>query len=381
MGYSNMTKSRAFLENLILVAIVLVLVQTFLEDLAVVLQWSVEIRRILLFAGLAFDVLFTVEFVTRSYEASSRGAFSTYFWNQYGWVDLLASVPLLMLNSGPAALATLAGGLSFVGVGGTLNVLKVVKAIRVSRVLRLLRALKLFKNIKNTESPMAQRHVTLISTLTVALFVGTLLVLAGVDAVFDLNSLESEYQSRVIRAFRQVEDEGLALPGNEERLAALMDTVGSVLVVEHLGAVRYSRESQPYFNRYYRSTDYAMLERGPIIFFVDLKPMNRTQGATNLRYFVVIVVLVLGYVFWYSPRFALTVTDPLHVMHRGMAEGAYNLEVLLPRERSLREDDVYQLAAVYNRVFLPMKDRDRVSHGEENEGSQLTLDNVGDLFS
>ena len=65
-----------------------------------------------------------------------------------GWVDLAASVPLILLNSGPAVLALAAGGVSVLGLGGILNVLKVIKAIRIARILRLLRVLKIFKQIK-----------------------------------------------------------------------------------------------------------------------------------------------------------------------------------------------------------------------------------------
>lgn len=368
-----MSKTRSFLESLVLVVIVLVLIQTFLEDFAVLRDWSVGARMRLLFLGLALDIFFTVEFVTRSYDAVCRRRFSWYFWGERGWIDLLASVPLLLFNSGPAAMAILAGGLSVAGIGGTLNILKVVKAIRVARVLRLLRALKVFRKIKNTDSIMAQHHVAAVSTMGVSVFVFVLLLLAAGGAVVSVDSLELEYQERMQKAFVYIEEHDLRGP----ELRSFAQYAGGILTVERDGDVVYSRGTSRDYQFGYAATDYVVLERGGLMMFVDIKPLNRQQAASNLRYFIVIVVLVLSYMLIYSPRFALTVTDPIHVMARGMEEKNYNLEVRIPPEHG--DHDIYRLARLYNRVFLPMKDRENA--GAEQETSQLTMGDVKDLFS
>ena len=64
-------KRGAFVENIVIVVIFLVLVQTFVEDLAILLGWSWHVRKILIFAGLGFDIFFTVEFLTRLFFAIS----------------------------------------------------------------------------------------------------------------------------------------------------------------------------------------------------------------------------------------------------------------------------------------------------------------------
>lgn len=365
-------------EKLILIAIVLVLVQTFMEDFANLARWDAQTRRALMFAGFLFDVIFTVEFVVRSYLAAATTSFKEYFWRRYGWVDFLASVPLFLLNSGPAVLAELGGGLSFVGIGGGLNVLKVIRAIRVSRILRLLRALKLFRNIKNTDSTMAQRHVTAIATLSVSLFVVTLVGLSLVPVIFDLDDLESNYERQILRTIEEVDTWGLAVsPDTEQELAAVLNATGGILVVQYQGVVRYSRYSQAHFDAQFRHVDYGVFHSGNHVYFFDLGPLNRGQSANNLRYFIIILILVLGYVFWYSPRFALTVTDPIHVMYRGLTEESYNLEVAVPVE--FAEDDIYQLAEAYNTQYLPMKDRVR-STSEDEGSSALSMENMDDLF-
>lgn len=370
-----MSKTRSLLESIVIVAIIAVLVQTFLEDLAQLRGWSVSARHTLLFAGLAFDIFFTVEFLARGYESFCRRRFGDYFWLERGWIDLLASVPLLLLNSGPAALGVLAGGLAVGGVGGTLNILKVVKAIRVARVLRLLRALKIFRKIKNAESVMAQRHVATVSTLSITVIVAVLVVLASAGAFAVVDNLESDYQHRLEQSFRYLRDdlERGASPAEVRRFA---EATTGILVVEREGEVLYSRHDQDRYDRFYQATDYVVIADAGLALFVDLKPLNRQRATQNLQYFALIIVLVLGYVFWYSAHFALTVSDPIHVMLRGLEEPSYNLEVLIPRE--YRDDDVYRLARAYNRVFLPMKDRE--SAGSEPENSHLTIGDVQDLF-
>jgi nitrogen fixation/metabolism regulation signal transduction histidine kinase len=88
-------------------------------------------------------------------------------------------------------------------------------------------------------------------------------------------------------------------------------------------------------------------------------------------FFVAILLIVLAYVLLYSPRFALDITDPVHVMKRGMEESGYNLEVKIPSQRA--GEDVFELAGLYNRIFLPMKDR---ASAQEDQGSALAIDDI-----
>ncbi len=95
----------------------------------------------------------------------------SYLLKQRGWIDFLASIPLLLLNSFPHALALLAGAGLLSGLGSFLNTLKVIKAIRIARILRLLRVIKLFRGIRYARSPMAQRHLSTITTIAVSILV------------------------------------------------------------------------------------------------------------------------------------------------------------------------------------------------------------------
>ena len=112
-------RMKSVLESIVIAAILLVLVQTFLEDFAVLIGWSWDIRKVLLFAGFFFDLFFTVEFLARLYAAVYNGRGATYFFRERGWIDFAASIPLLLLSSGPAVLALLTGGSAAFALGGS----------------------------------------------------------------------------------------------------------------------------------------------------------------------------------------------------------------------------------------------------------------------
>lgn len=372
-----MGKSRSFLEGIVIVAIVLVLVQTFLEDLAVLLSWNGDLRTLLTITGFAFDLFFTIEFAVRSYDASRRGMFSRYFWNERGWIDFLASIPLVMLNSGPRLLALLAGGVPVGGVGGMLNVLKVVKAIRITRVLRLLRILKVFKKIKNTDSQMAQRHVAFITASAVTTIVFTLIILSVAGMFVTVPTFEVAYRESARESLDYILSEDLSSPRRVPSLEAYAESRREIISVERAGDVLYSRYNQEYLDRYFTSQDYTYAETGNLRLFLDLRPVHQEEARRNLQYFAVILALVIVFMMYYSPHFALTVTDPIHVMRRGMSEKAYSLEVVIPDR--YRDDDIYRLADTYNSVFLPMKDRDGASQ-ESESGSALSVADISGLF-
>ena len=368
-----MNRTRAALENIVIVAIVLVLIQTFLEDLAVLASWSWDLRRVLMFTGFAFDIFFSIEFLTRLYVSFINRRTGVYFWYERGWVDLLASVPLLLLSSGPAVLAYWSGSATIVGFAGILNVLKVVKAIRIARVLRLLRVLKIFARIRNTDSVMAQRHVAKISTISVSVVVLAVLLLTIVFGFANVPSLETEYQTRTLDILDRIE----AAQADPEALAGIADTEESVLLVQRSGTTLFARYSNSVLASSYGPADFGFGERGTLRVFFDLQPVNQEQARTNLMYFGVIVLVVIAYMVLYSPHFALTISDPIHIMSRGMNEKGYNLEVKVPP--LYKSDEVYKLSGLYNEVYLPLKDR--TSGSDDSDVLDLKLDDIKDILN
>ncbi len=372
-----MSRTREFFENIVVVAIILVLVQTFLDGYAVLAGWSWDVRRALLFAGFAFDIFFTVEFLSRLYFAFVNRRTGIYFWYERGWVDLLASIPLLLLSSGPAVLAYWSGSATLLGAAGILNVLKVVKAIRIARILRLLRVLKVFSRIRNTDSPMAQRHVAKIATVAVTTIVVGALGLTVVFSALNAPSLETRYQEQIGETVARVNDLDLSRSGDLQTLGEIAEVEEAMLLVQSDGRTVYSRFDTPYYDRFFGPTDFGFTEREGVRIFFDLRPVNQEQARSNLLYFGIIILLIVAFLFYYSPHFALTVSDPLHVMSRGMNEKGYNLEVKIPH--LYRDDEVYRLAKLHNEVYLPLKDR--AGGGDEAEVLDLKMDDIQDLLN
>ena len=371
-----MRKTADVLETVVVIAILLVLVHTFLDDYAILADWSVGARAFLIWAGLAFDIFFTIEFFVRLYLALMAGEGATYFLRQRGWIDFLASIPLLLLNSLPHALALLAGAGLLSGMGSFLNVLKVIKAVRIARILRLLRVVKLFRGIRYARSPMAQAHVSTITTIAVSILVLWTLVASALEAGGVIPGVEGPFQAGQARRAAVISAGGPDAPGLALRAAAVAAMDPTVLVVRPRGgAVVWSRYSSDYYAAKFLPGDYGYYVNQGVEVFTDERPQGMSTAREGLVFFVAVVLIVLAFLFAYAPRFAMQVSDPIHVMKRGMAESDYNLEVLIPNGRET--DDIFELAALYNTVYLPLKDR--AGGADAPAGSALKIDDLQDL--
>jgi hypothetical protein len=371
-----MRKIGNVLESIVVVAILLVLVHTFLEDYSVLAGWPVDSRRWIIWTGLGFDLFFTIEFLTRLYLAVSNREGAEYFFRQRGWIDFFASIPLLLLNSLPNVLALMAGAGLVTGMGSFLNILKVIKAVRIARILRLMRVVKLFRNIRYARSPLAQHHIALITTIAVAVLVFWMLGASALETLNVFPGLQSAYRDGQVTRARAIAEQGTGIPALQQRAAGMAALDPSILVVRPEGGKAvWSRYDAEYLARNFLAGDYGYLSVDGVEIFLDERPAVKAAAWEALVFFVAIVLIVLAYLFLYAPRFALGISDPVHVMKRGLAESDYNLEVKIPARNA--DDDVYELARLYNTVFLPLKDREGSSG--EIPGSSLALDDVKNL--
>ncbi len=142
----------------------------------------------------------------------------------------------------------------------------------------------------------------------------------------------------------------------------------------------HARYDSSYYRESFQVGDYTLKREGETEVIFDRRiireALARSRAWQNLFFFGVVVFMIMVYLVFYSPHFALTVSDPIHVMYRGLSEQDYNLEVRIPEPYA--EDDVFTLAAAYNEVFLPLKDRTR--EVEAPEQSELKLDDIKDVF-
>lgn len=363
---------RQFLENLVMIAIALVILFTFVEDLASYLMWGWNVRKILLFIGFGFDLFFTIEFLARYIASIVRGDTGEYIVHRRGWVDFVASVPLLLFNSGPSVYFLLSGA-AFAGGAGVLNILKVIKAVRVARILRMLRVLKIFRSIKSVDSLMTQRHLTrIVSTVVVSviavMFAGSLLL--------SENLLASPAMSVSAGSSKRLADFiDISSSAGGDGWKALAATHPEILIIKYDGRTAYSRYTDDQYSRNFGPGDFQYVSSGKAELFTDLRFDNAEEALPGMILLLTIVITVLVLMLFYSPHFAMTISDPVFVMLKGMREKNYNLEVDIPRR--YEKDDIFRLASEYNDRYLTLKARE---NEEKDEGeSVLKMEDLGDL--
>ena len=370
-------KFRRFVEGIVTAVIILVLVQTLLEDVLVLSEASWTVRRIFIFTGFTFDLFFTGEFLIRGWSALVHRSLGRYLLRKNGWVDLVASIPLLVFTSGPELIALLSGG-TFAGAGAMVGLLKVVKAVRMARVLRLLRLLKIFRRIRFADSAMVQRHtVRIVTTAAAALILSTTVI----GAVF---ALTRSVGSEEVWSLEQ-EASVRSLADNPE-WAAGPDAAGdwgrshpSVMLVKDDDRTLYARDDEVSLRRNFGPGDYTVGAAGPYMVWFDLRPAAVSQSRLNLTVFLSTLAVVILIMVTYSPHFAITVSDPVNVMARGLREKSYNFEVSVPRDYS--EDDIFRLADAYNDEYLPLKERNATEEQSGSGALDICLDDISDLLT
>jgi hypothetical protein len=347
-----------FLDNIIIIAIFLVLIQTFLEDWVVLMGYSYTVKNILVYSGFFFDLFFTIEFLVRFYLALTNASVRKYIVHENGWIDFFASVPLLMLNSGPSLFALLSGT-SMVALGGILNILKVIKAIRIARILRLLRVLKIFRNIKHAESQMAQRHISRISSMAISVFVFTILMYTLAGTFLNVPDVETAYMknSELIGQLVQSEKPNFA------KIPQLVEVQKNGISVYKNGNLNDLGPGE-----------FQVFSIGNSQYLVDIREIAKAESSNNLLYFFVVILLILSFLFFYSPHFAMTISDPIHVLKRGLGEAGYNLQVRIDNEYS--KDEIFELAAIYNESYLPEKQRS----SNPKPMVELNMDDLSDIL-
>ena len=365
---------KSLIEGVVTAAIVLVLLQTLAEDILVISGAAWTVRRIFLYTGFAFDLFFTLEFLIRSWNAITDKSFRRYFLRENGWVDFVASVPLLIFTSGPVFFSML-GGAVFAGSGALIGLLKVVKAVRMARVLRLLRLLKIFRRIRFADSAMVQRHTVRIVTTAASTLIFSVTIIGTVFAMTDYTGTEDAWLLEQSAAVTSLEENPQRAAGPDSA-EVWGKSRPSVLMLKDDDWTLYARNSDDYLKKYFGPGDYTVQEAGSYSIWFDIRPSAVAQSKLNLTVFLSTLTVVLLLMITYSPHFAITVSDPVNVMMRGFTEKSYNLEVSVPPEYG--KDDIFRLAAAYNDEYLPLKERSNL----EDQGGALdiSLDDISDLL-
>lgn len=348
-------KLNKYFENFILVCIILVLIQTFLEDYSYIKFWNPYLRRWILISGFVFDLIFSIEFIIRTIVGIKNKSFYKYFFYERGWVDFLSSLPLLLLNSGPYMYFILTNQFLSAASIGVLNILKVVKAVRVARVLRLVRILKIFRKIQNTESIMAQRHIAKIITIGVFSIITILFVFSFTplnnysNLILEKKQVYKEY----IRVYETIKNKNVNLNSLNDfkLLKEIFINDDDFIKIKYNDQIVFVNPKA----RYYDFQDVDSFNIGNYKIMYSLYNINVLKAEETIKYFLIIITLVLAYLLIYTRHFAQTVSDVIFILFKGIKQKDYFLEIKIPKY--YKEDEIFKFAEFYNNIYLPAKQK------------------------
>jgi len=382
-------------ENFIIVAIIFALVITVLDEFATVFDFSLNARQWILVLSFATDLLFTIEFAARAIVTKQHGAFRHYMVHQRGWIDLMSSVPLLLISSGPEVYFMLfPADASGAGLG-FMSSIKIVKAVRVSRILRLLRLLKIMGKIHNTDSQMANRHVAMMSTIATMAFIIVYSFMAF-TGLLGFHEIESQHEAFYRQLANNIQEIAAKHKGSESEkaehakdyLSNLMVNVdskqSSLAQLYYKGSLLISNYNQAYLethfkfdataeakNKFHGDQHIHMLEVKDVIVFISTWPVAKEKARVNIMVFFGICAIILSFMFIYSRHFVQNVTDVVHIMQKGINDPGFNLEVSVKKD--FEHDEIFELAKSYNEKLLPEKMKHQASESETSTGG-LSMD-------
>ena len=371
----NYMKLSNFWENLILVCIILVVLLTLLDEYSRYQHWNLTTKIIILVFSLIFDIIFTIEFITRTVLAKKK--IRLYLLYQRGWVDFLSSIPLLLLNSGPSFILMITGRLEEgAATIGVLNVLKVVKAIRVTRVLRLIRIMKIFGKIHNTESKMAQHHTAVISTTAVCTIITVLIFFA----IFLQNPFEQSINMRKENYTNLIKNiENITVKKREfaKGIASkIFPGDKNILKAEYKKKVLYASISDKRFKDYYNFENHVKAQSKNFLLYISIVDINKQIAFNNMKTFFIIIFVVIAFMVIYTRHFVQNISDIVHIMKNGLTDKNYNLQVKIREE--FESHEIFKLAQYYNEVFLAKKIRNK--HEDKlKRKTMLTMDDLADF--
>jgi hypothetical protein len=334
-----------FFEPLFLVLIILVIMQTFSEELATFMNYTVALRKKLLLAGFGFDLAFTIEFIARLSRASRRGGAGKYMTKEYGFIDFIASIPLLVFHSGPLVYLTFfAGKIGFFTSLSALSIMKIIKPIRIARTLRYIRTLKLVGKTKR-QFIITARHVSRILSIVITFIVLSLIGFSYIDSGKVITSKSQETRTLLSNYIESQDEYGFD---------TLLKGSDSVLYIKSGRDVLYRGIGDTVFKKRFMGDDsYRSMVGKYEVTFSD-KDRKKTNSFINMLAYSMIIAIIISIATIYRRFFNLYISRPIFVMLRGFQSASYSTPVRIKKNADF---ETTQLADQYNRKWLPVKRR------------------------
>jgi len=334
------------IEGFIFIFIILVIFQTFGDEFAVYMNYTLQIRKPLLIAGFCFDLIFSIELIARLVVSGKRKKAGFYMVREGGFIDLFASLPLLLLNSGPLLYMTFfsveAGWVLSIG---SLSFLKIVKVARIARILRFIRTLKIFGKMKNRYT-MTPKFITSVLSITISLSVIALMGFTFVENGSVIQSRSAEMQT-VLQSYMEK-------TGSNDFETIIGDS-NTVLFVKKDDKIVYSRINQSVFQENFLNDDFFIKNIHGYDFYFNNKDKKRTYSLINMMVFSLIIAVIIAIATLYRRLFNRHIASVTTVMLRGFKTASYSTPVRIKKGKS--DYEIYQLAEQYNNKWLPIKRR------------------------
>ncbi|UCB45390.1 MAG: hypothetical protein JSV25_14450 [Spirochaetota bacterium] len=334
-----------FFEPLFFVLIVLVILQTFSEEFSAFMNYSVTLRKYLLLAGFGFDIAFTAEFIARLCRASRKGGAGKYMTKEYGFIDLIASIPLLLLHSGPLVYLTFfSGKVGFFTSLSALSLMKIIKPIRIARTLRYIRTLKLVGKTKK-QYVMTARYISRVLSIVITVIVLSMIGFSYIDSEKAILSRSQEAHTVLSNYIESHED---------HKFDKILKDSESVLFIKSGRDVLYRRIDEAVFDDKFMGDDsYKSIVGGYEVTFSN-KDSKRTHAFINMLAYSMIIAIIIAIATLYRRFFNRHIAGTIFVMLRGFQSTSYSTPVRIKKNI---EFEINQLADQYNRKWLPVKGR------------------------
>jgi hypothetical protein len=255
--------------------VILALAEILCEDFAVFFGLPLAVRRLILCAGFGFDLVFTLWFLVGLYAASLNRKTRRFLVSEGGWMDLLASVPLLVLCSGPAMFSLAAGGVPLIPA-----------AARITRDLRFLRFLKIFR----LDLFPARGKTGAAFFAAILVFAAAFLIpLISRPGVPEKRILDSHFSAALRLSHEALGGENLV-----REIGEYGRTEPDLLLVKREASPLYSRYDFSYYNRYYSRADYLWIRGRNMEFYFSLKPLLAEEARFSISCFCVFAALCLA---------------------------------------------------------------------------------------
>ena len=335
-----------FFEGLFFILIVLVILETFAEEYFAFTDYGTGWRKILLLAGFGFDLVFTAEFIARFGRSRRRRGAGTYLAREFGLVDLLSSIPLLVFVSGPLLYTTyFSGSPGSMSPLGVLSFLKVIKTVRVVRTLRFLRTLKLFGKTK-PRYVMSSRYVARVLVIVIGVMIAALVGFTFVYSGKVIQPKAFEAQ-KIIENYIRSED--------NPQFELIMPGVDSVLFVEREEEILYQGIDRKMLeDRFLSDEFYTSSINGYEVTF-STKDRTKVLAFINLIVYSMIVASIIAVTTLFRRFFNRHIANSVGVMLKGFKSLDYSTPVRIIT--GAKDLEIYDLADQYNRKWLSVKRR------------------------